>query len=66
MNEESEELAKKFIIGYKPLTEYQEELYKHTEYIEHQLNIIEIRRKRLLRVWRVINQKLMATMEKSK
>ena len=57
--QELEELAKKFIIGYAPLTPYQKQLYNHIDYIERQIELIDRRRKRLLKVWKAISFKLM-------
>ncbi len=57
-----EELAKieeEFIIGTKPLTDEQKAIYKHIDYIEREISIIDNRRKRLLRVWKALSKKLM-------
>jgi hypothetical protein len=58
--EELEELAKKFIIGYTPLTAREKELYRHIAYIEEQIRLIDMRRRRLLDVWKAISVKLAA------
>ena len=52
-------LEEEFITGIKPLTEEEKEIYKHIDYIEEQIRLIEIRRQRLLRVWKAISVKLM-------
>ena len=62
--EELEELAKRFIIDHKSLSDYEKELYKHIEYIEREIAIIDRRRKRLLRVWKAISVKLMKEFNK--
>ena len=56
--EELEELAKRFIIDHKSPSDYEKKLYQHIDYIERQLNLIDIRRRRLLNVWKAINIKL--------
>ena len=57
--EELETLANQFIIDYKELSLLEKEKYDHIQYIEEQLRILEIRRERLLRIWKAISESLM-------
>ena len=57
--EELETLANLFIIDHKKLSLLEKEKYDHIQYIEEQLRILEIHRRRLLRVWKAISESLM-------